>query len=102
MGNGPGGKVRHAQFFEAALPVAYGKPLPERVGPPQQYVVDHAQRVGPRPERAAHRRAVRQRQAVGLGSDQRRWPGHERRESHARPPSGIETQLSDRRVETNV
>jgi len=97
------GEVRHAQLLEAALPVAYGQALSQRVGPPQQYVVHHAQRVGPGPQRAAHRRAVRQRQAVGLGGHQRRRPGHERRERHAgAAPGTAEAQLSDRRVEADV
>lgn len=96
--------MRHAQLLQAALAVAHGQALPERVGPAQQYVVDHAQRVGPGPERAAHRRAVRQRQAVGLGGDQRRRPGHERRERHAgaAPGPAEPAQLADRRVEADV
>lgn len=104
MGNGPDGKVRHAQLFQAALPVVDGEPLPERVGPAQQYVVDHAQRVGPGAQRAAHRRAVRQRQAVRLGGDQRRRPGHERRERHggAAPRPEAAAQLADCRVEADV
>lgn len=104
VGDGPKGKVRHAQLFQAALPVVDGEPLPERVGPSQQYVVDHAQRVGPRAQRAAHRRAVRQRQAVRLGGDQRRRPGHERRERHGGAAPGAEraAQLADCRVEADV
>lgn len=104
MGNGPDRKVRHAQFFQTAFSVVNGKPLSERVGPSQQYIVYHPQRVGPGAKRAAHSRAVRQRQAVRLGGDQRWRPGHERRECHAGPPPGAEAtaQLSDCRVETDV
>lgn len=104
VAGGPDREMRHAQLLQAALAVAHGQALPERVGPAQQYVVDHAQRVGPGPERAAHRRAVGQRQAVGLGGDQRRRPGHERRERHAgaAPGPAEAAQLADRRVEADV
>lgn len=80
--------MREAEFLEAALARRSAQSVAQRVGPAQQNVVDDAQRVGASAQRAGDGRAVRQRERIRFGGDERRRPAVRRWEADADADAG--------------